>query len=144
MALGAFKKHGKRRYSPMVEINVTPLVDVMLVLLVVFMVAAPLMTVGVSVDLPQANAPALNERTEPLVVSIDNSGKIFLQDTSMSAAELVKKLQAITRHKDDSRIYVRGDKRVNYGRIMEVMTILNNAGFTKVALVAELPGTTNR
>ncbi len=131
---------GRRRYNrPVSDINITPFVDVMLVLLVVFMVTAPLMTVAVPVDLPKTQAHTLNQDKEPLVVSIDSSGKVFLQDKSMKLEDLVPKLKAITGANPDARIFVRGDKDLAYGKIMEVMGTISSAGFTKVALVAELP-----
>jgi biopolymer transport protein TolR len=130
---------GGRRYRPMADINVTPMVDVMLVLLIVFMVAAPLLTVGVPVDLPKSQAPAINEQKEPLSVSIKADGSIFVQDTGIADDALVPKLQAITNSKPDTVIYVRGDKGVNYGRVMEVMGLISSAGFAKVSLIAELP-----
>jgi len=123
----------------MSEINVTPFVDVMLVLLVVFMVTAPLLTVGVPVDLPKTKAKAIAEAEEPLVISVDAEGKIYIQDTPVDLENLVPRLRAITESKPDTRIYVRGDKSINYGRIVEVMGTVNIAGFTRVALVAELP-----
>ena len=128
-----------KRYRPMAEINVTPMVDVMLVLLIIFMVAAPLLTVGVPVDLPKTQAATMNDQEEPLVVSINAEGKVFLQDTEIDLDSLVPKLQAITSNKPDTRIFVRGDKALAYGRIMEVMGTVSAAGFTKVALIAELP-----
>jgi biopolymer transport protein TolR len=128
-------------YRPMSEINVTPLVDVMLVLLIVFMVAAPLLTVGVPVDLPKAQAPAINENKEPLVVTVNAEGKIFLQETVLDADDnLVPRLQAITHNNPEASIYVRGDRAINYGRVLEVMSMISAAGFTKVSLVAESPG----
>ena len=133
------------RYRPLSEINVTPLVDVMLVLLIIFMVTAPLMTSGVSVDLPKTDAKPLNTDSQPLTVSIDASGKIFLQDQEVQLAELVTKLQAIAQKRhwpqnnQDRRIFVRGDKDLAYGRIMEVMGTITQGGFTKVALLAEQP-----
>lgn len=131
--------HRTRAYRPMSEINVTPFVDVMLVLLVVFMVTAPLLTVGVPVDLPKTKAKAIAEAEEPLVISVDAEGKIYIQDTPVELENLVPRLRAITESKPDTRIYVRGDKSINYGRIVEVMGTVNIAGFTRVALVAELP-----
>ena len=124
----------------MAEINVTPLVDVMLVLLIVFMVAAPLMTSGVNVDLPKTSAAPLNQDSEPLTVSVNAEGKIFLQETEAPLPELVTKLQAISQNKADRRIFVRGDKGLAYGRIMEVMATITQGGFTKVALLAEQAG----
>lgn len=133
-------ERGKRRhYRPMSEINVTPMVDVMLVLLVIFMITAPLLTVGVPVDLPKTEASVITGQDEPLVVTIDGRGRIFLQDTEIALDKLVPRLRAITVNKPDARIFVRGDKSVVYGRIMEVMGTVSHAGFSKVALIAELP-----
>jgi biopolymer transport protein TolR len=126
-------------YRPMSEINVTPMVDVMLVLLVIFMVTAPLLTVGIPVNLPQTAADPISEPTEPLVISIDASGKVFLQDTEIDTGSLGPRLEAITLNKTDTRIYVRGDQAINYGRIMEVMGLVKSAGFTQVALIVEQP-----
>jgi biopolymer transport protein TolR len=131
---------GKRgRYTPMSEINVTPFVDVMLVLLIVFMVTAPLLTVGVPIDLPKTQAQALSQPEEPLVISVNAQGAIYIQDTTVEIENLVPRLLAITQNKPDTRIYVRGDRSINYGRIMQVMGTVNVAGFTRVALIAELP-----
>jgi biopolymer transport protein TolR len=132
---------GKRKsaYRPLSEINVTPFVDVMLVLLIVFMVAAPLLTVGVPVDLPQAKAPNLSQQEEPLVVSLRADGTLYLQDTLVPAEALVPRLQAVTGANPEARIYVRGDKSISYGQVMSVMGTIASAGFTKVALVTELP-----
>ena len=127
------------RYRPMSEINVTPFVDVMLVLLIVFMVTAPLLTVGVPVDLPEAKAKALSQPEEPLVISVNSSGIVFIQETEVALEKLVPRLAAITDNKPDTRIYLRGDRKVDYGRIMEVMARVNSAGFTRLALVSELP-----
>ena len=132
---------GRRaRYRPLAEINVTPLVDVMLVLLIIFMVTAPLMTSGVPVDLPKANAQPINNDSEPLTVSMNAVGKIFLQDQEVSAEELVPKLQAISKNNPERRIFVRGDKDIAYGKIMQVMGTITQGGFTKVALLAEQTG----
>jgi biopolymer transport protein TolR len=125
------------RYRPLAEINVTPLVDVMLVLLIIFMVTAPLMTSGVSVDLPKTDAKPLNTDSQPLTVSIDAQGKIFLQDQEVQLPELVAKLQAIAQNKEDRRIFVRGNKDLAYGRIVEVMATVSQGGFTRVALLAD-------
>src|SRR5436190_16760574 len=130
---------GGGRYRPMSEINVTPLVDVMLVLLVVFMVTAPLLTVGVPVELPQTQAPPINEPKEPLVITVDRNGGIFISETSVPVDSLVPKLQAITGSNPDAVLYVRGDKDINYGRVLEVMSLVSSAGFRKVSLVAEAP-----
>ena len=132
---------GKRsRYRPLAEINVTPLVDVMLVLLIIFMVTAPLMTSGVPVDLPKTNAQPINNDSEPLTVSLNAAGKIFLQDQEVTAEELVPKLQAIAKNNPERRIFVRGDKDIAYGKIMQVMGTITQGGFTKVALLAEQTG----
>ena len=126
------------RYRPMSEINVTPFVDVMLVLLIVFMVTAPLLTVGVPVDLPKSNAKALSQPEEPLVISVNAKGLLYIQETEVEIEKLVPRLIAITDNKPDTRIYLRGDRNVDYGRVMEVMARVNTAGFTRLALVSEL------
>jgi biopolymer transport protein TolR len=133
----------RRKTAPMSDINVTPMVDVMLVLLIIFMVTAPLLTVGVPVDLPKTDAAPITGQDEPLVVSVNSQGQIFLQETEIELPNLVARLQAITSNKPDSRIFVRGDKSVNYGRVVEVMGTLSSAGFSKVALLAELPQSGN-
>src|SRR5712692_1335643 len=135
---------GIGRYRPMSEINVTPLVDVMLVLLVVFMVTAPLLTVGVPVELPQTQAPPINEPKEPLVITVNRDGAIFISETTVPIDALIVRLQAITGNNPDAVLYVRGDKEINYGRVLEVMSLVTAAGFHKVSLVAETPkvGTT--
>ena len=127
------------RYRPMSDINVTPLVDVMLVLLVVFMVTAPLLTVGVPVDLPQTQAPPINEPKEPTVITVNKDGEIYIQDTAIPLDTLVAKLQSVTNSNPDAVLYVRGDKDINYGKVLEVMSLISNAGFHKVSLVAEAP-----
>jgi len=119
----------------MSEINVTPLVDVMLVLLIVFMVAAPLMTVGVPVDLPQTKAKPMQGDTEPITVSVDAEGKIFIQETQIDQETLIAKLEAIAKNGYEERIFVRADTNVNYGLVMKVMGELNGAGFKKIGLV---------
>jgi biopolymer transport protein TolR len=129
--------NGRHRYKPMSEINVTPMVDVMLVLLVIFMVAAPLLTVGVPVDLPQTRAPAITEQKEPLVITVNAESKLFLQNSETGDDELVPRLLAITKNNPTTDIYVRGDRSVNYGRVMEVMGMVSAAGFTKVSLITE-------
>lgn len=133
---------GRRRhasYKPLSEINVTPFVDVMLVLLIVFMVTAPLLTVGVPVNLPKTEAQTLSDPEEPLVISVNSEGVLFLQETEIELEKLAPRLAAITGNKVDTRIYVRGDRRINYGRVMEVMGTVNSAGYSHVALIAELP-----
>ena len=139
MAFSLNTRTGRGRYRPLAEINVTPLVDVMLVLLIIFMVTAPLMTSGVSVDLPKADAKPLNSDSQPLTVSIKADGNIFLQNEQIDLTDLVAKLQAISENKPDRRIFVRGDKDLAYGRIMQVMATITQGGFTKVALLAEQP-----
>ena len=126
-------------YRPMSEINVTPMVDVMLVLLIIFMVTAPLLTVGVPVDLPKTEASMLPGKDEPLVITIDGMGRVFLQETEIELEKLVPRLRAITANKQNTRIFVRGDRSVFYGQVMEVMGTVNAAGFAKVALIVELP-----
>jgi len=138
---GSFGKRRHRRNPVMSEINVTPMVDVMLVLLIIFMVSAPLLTVGVPIDLPQTQASSLDQADkEPLAISVNTDGKVFLQNTEIKLDELVPKLQAISQARggNDERIYVRGDKTVDYGTVMKVMGRLSAAGFRKVALVTEV------
>jgi biopolymer transport protein TolR len=132
---------GRGRYRPMAEINVTPFVDVMLVLLIVFMVTAPLLTVGVPVDLPKTQAPTMTEPKEPLVISVNAEGHVFVQDAEVPLDSLVAKLQAVTEDNPDAILYVRGDKAVDYGRVLEVMSLISAAGFHKVSLVAQAAGT---
>jgi len=127
----------EREHRVFSEINVTPFVDVMLVLLIVFMVTAPLLTAGVPIDLPQTRARLLGQDREPLAVSIDNAGKVFLQNTEIPVNELVPKLMAISENGYAQRIFVRGDRTVDYGKVMEVMGLLNSAGFTRIGLVTE-------
>ncbi len=129
------QRYARRRVQPMSEINVTPFVDVMLVLLVIFMVTAPLLTVGVKVDLPRSKAGAVTGSDEPLAISIDREGRLFIQDTPTELDGLVPKLIAISGNNPEIRIFVRGDAAVDYGRIMEVMGLVNDAGFRKVALI---------
>jgi biopolymer transport protein TolR len=140
MAFSMNTKGGRGRYRPLAEINVTPLVDVMLVLLIIFMVTAPLMTSGVTVDLPKTNASPLNNDSEPLTVSINSAGKVFLQDQEVALEDIVPKLMEVARNNPERRIFVRGDKDLAYGRIMEVMGTITQGGFTKVALLAEQTG----
>jgi biopolymer transport protein TolR len=132
-------KRRKRRRAVMAEINVTPMVDVMLVLLIIFMVSAPLLTVGVPIDLPQSQAKSLDQDKEPLTISVNEAGKIFLQNSEITFDDLLPKLQAVAQARGgtEARVYVRGDKKVNYGTMMQVMGQLSGAGFHKVALVTE-------
>jgi biopolymer transport protein TolR len=130
---------GRRgRIRPMHEINVTPFVDVMLVLLIVFMVTAPLLTVGVPVDLPKTKAQPLGQDREPLSVTVAKDGRIYLQNTPIAEEALVPKLEAIAANGYDQRIFVRGDKSVDYGRVMEVMALISAAGFTHIGLVTDV------
>jgi biopolymer transport protein TolR len=145
MAIGAATASsvGKRRHrrrAVMSQINVTPMVDVMLVLLIIFMVSAPLLTVGVPIDLPQTRAKSLDQDREPLTLSVNLDGKVFLQNSEVPLEELVAKLKAVTdaRGGYDERIYVRGDRKVDYGTVMRVMGRLSSAGFRRVALVTEV------
>ncbi len=130
----------RSRYRPLAEINVTPMVDVMLVLLIIFMVTAPLMTSGVSVDLPKTNAQPINNDSQPLTVSVRANGDVYLQDEQVPLGDVVGKLKAIAANNPDRRIFVRGDKDLPYGRIMELMGIITQGGFTHVALLAEQTG----
>lgn len=125
--------------APIAAINTTPLVDVMLVLLVVFMVTAPLLTVGVQVDLPKTQAAAIQGQDEPLSITIDSKGGVYLQETAVELDQLVPRLQAIAKGALDRRIFVRGDQAVNYGKVLEVMGVVNAAGYTKVALIGNPP-----
>jgi biopolymer transport protein TolR len=125
-----------RHHALMSEINVTPMVDVMLVLLIIFMVAAPMLTVGVPVDLPETKAKAMNAYTQPITVSIDAAGKIFLQETEIPREELVAKLQAISKTGYEERIFIRGDKATNYGAAMEVMALIQAAGYKNIGLIS--------
>ncbi len=142
MAMSTGPRGGQRRkFRPMADINVTPMVDVMLVLLVIFMVTAPLLTSGVPVDLPKSQAGQLKGDDQPLSISVDKQGRIFLQDTEVQLDELAPRLKAITAAKPDTRIFVKGDSGINYGRVMEVMGQLGAAGFPHVALLTQ-PGPT--
>jgi biopolymer transport protein TolR len=137
---GLVGRRRHRRKGVMSEINVTPMVDVMLVLLIIFMVSAPLLTVGVPIDLPQTQAKSLDQDKEPLTLSVSLQGKVFLQNSEIPLEELVPKLKAVTdaRGGYDERIYVRGDRKVDYGTVMRVMGRLSSAGFRRVALVTEV------
>ncbi|MBL8806279.1 MAG: protein TolR [Rhodospirillales bacterium] len=134
------RRGSARRGSRLVaEINVTPFVDVMLVLLVIFMITAPLLTSTVQVDLPQTQAARATGQDEPLVVTVNSSGAVYLMDSELDLETLIARLRAITNNNNDARIFVRGDKAINYGRVLEVMGAISAAGFSKVALVAEVP-----
>ncbi len=138
-----FRSSGRRsfytskRRPPMSNINVTPFVDVMLVLLIIFMVTAPLLTVGVQVDLPKTKAKAISGSDEPLAVTIDRNGLIYVQNTQMELDQVAPRLKAISAHNPNVRVFVRGDAQVGYGRVLEVMGVLSAAGFSRVALIAK-------
>jgi biopolymer transport protein TolR len=136
---GSAHGSGRYKYTRMSEINVTPFVDVMLVLLIVFMVTAPLMTVGVPVDLPKTKAASITNSEDPLVVSVDAEGAIYVQDTLVPIEKLAARLVAITESNPEIRIFVRGDKSIDYGTVMAVMGRVNAAGFKKVSLLAKTP-----
>jgi len=139
-ATSSGRRRRQQRRGVMSEINVTPMVDVMLVLLIIFMISAPLLTVGVPLDLPQTQAKSLDQDREPLTISVNLQGQVFLQNTEIGVEELVPKLKAITEARGgmDERIYVRGDRKVDYGTVMRVMGQLSGAGFHRVALVTEV------
>ena len=123
----------------MSEINVTPFVDVMLVLLIVFMVTAPLLTVGIPIDLPKVKAKALTDQKDPIEITLKLDGTLYLGESAVEFENLIPRLNAITDQNTEARIYVRGDRVVSYGRVMEVMSIINSAGYVKVALVTQNP-----
>ena len=139
MGFGSAGHRRRRRHGVMSEINVTPMVDVMLVLLIIFMVSAPLLTVGVPIDLPQSQAKSIEQDKEPLTVSVNDKGQIFLQNSEITVEDLVPKMQAVAQARGgtEARVYVRGDKKVDYGTMMQVMGRLSSAGFHRVALVTE-------
>lgn len=132
------RRGSRRRAKPMSEINVTPFVDVMLVLLIVFMVTAPLLTVGVTVDLPKATSSPLPGQDEPLTVTVNRNGAIYLQESEIALDELGPRLNAVLETKPGTRIFVRGDKVIDYGRVMQVVGTIHDAGISKVALVTKL------
>ena len=131
------KKNYKKRKS-ISEINVTPFVDVMLVLLIIFMVTAPLLTAGIKVNLPESTSILKNEKKDPVTVTINSKGEIFLQKKKFSADGLIKKLKALKSQNKDLKIYIKGDKKLNYGKVMDLMSFINKSGFKKVALVTKL------
>ncbi len=141
---GGRRRSGRRAGRGMVsEINVTPFVDVMLVLLIIFMVTAPMLTVGVPVDLPKTQARTLQQDKEPLIISVNAKGEIFLQEQKLELDALAPRLMAITNANPEARIFVRADQALNYGRMLQVMGTVSAAGFRKVALVADLPGSSS-
>ena|ERR1700722_10713158 len=131
--------NGRRRYRPMAEINVTPLVDVMLVLLIVFMVTAPMITSGVNVNLPQANAKPVNSDSTPITITVNSQNQIYLQNSQVQLSNLVATLQQISQNDPTRRVFVRGDKDVTYGDMLQVMATITQGGFTHVALLAQQP-----
>ncbi len=142
MSIAAGRKSGRRRrgvprYGAMAEINMTPFIDVMLVLLIIFMVAAPLLATGVSIDLPETKAAALNVDKKPISVAVDDKGDVFLMDQPISVDGLADGIRALAGEGGDERIYVRASKSVNYGRVAQVMSLITSSGFKKVALVTE-------
>jgi len=141
MALGSSRRGSSRRrgrkFTPMSQINVTPLVDVMLVLLIVFMVAAPLLTVGVPIDLPETQARALNTESQPVTVSVTSDGQIYLMEEVVAAPDLLARLGEATAGNVEERIYVRGDTSAQYGIVMQVMGLLSSAGYTHIGLITE-------
>jgi biopolymer transport protein TolR len=142
MSMAAGRKGGRRRrgvprYGAMADINMTPFIDIMLVLLIIFMVAAPLLATGVAVDLPQTKAGPLNIDQKPISIAINDQGQLFLMDAPIANDDLIPKLQAIAKQGFDERIYLRADKGIAYGRVAEVMASLTTAGYKKVALVTE-------
>ncbi|MES2215086.1 MAG: protein TolR [Pseudomonadota bacterium] len=128
----------RNKRALMSEINVTPLVDVMLVLLIVFMVTAPMMVTGIHVDLPETQASPVTSQEEPLAISINKKGEVYILDTMIPRKNLADKLKAITKAKMDTRIFVRGDKNVSYGEIVDIVSEINAAGFAKVALITQI------
>lgn len=136
------KRSGRRRSTGFNStINITPLVDVMLVLLIIFMVTAPMLTVGVPVDLPKTQAAQMNDSVEPLVVSVNAKGETYIQEALVPMSAMIDRLKAITNNNPEAKIYVRGDQKIAYGKVMEVMGAIAAAGFQKVSLIAELPST---
>ena len=137
MIINNNSQRGRKRYTQMSEINVTPFVDVMLVLLIVFMVTAPLLTVGIPVDLPKVKASALTDQKDPIEITLNVEGDIYIGESLVEPENLIPRLNAITDQNTEARIYIRGDRVVAYGRVMEVMSIINSAGYVKVALITQ-------
>ena len=132
-------RHSRRRRKRLMsEINVTPMVDVMLVLLIIFMITSPMLVAGIEVDLPKTDSAAVSGQFKPLVISVDRGGKLFLFESKIEQKDLISKLKEITKEKADTRIFVKGDKNVSYGTIIDVIARIRNAGFTKVALISDI------
>jgi biopolymer transport protein TolR len=138
---GGGRRGRARKHSPMHEINVTPFVDVMLVLLIIFMVTAPMLTSGVPIELPETKGQQLQTNKDPVTLSVDRSGKVFIQETEIKLDDIAPKLKAIAKNGYDEQIFIRGDKGIDYGTVMRVMGRVKAAGFTKVSLVTETEGT---
>ena len=138
---GGGRRSRARKHAPMHEINVTPFVDVMLVLLIIFMVTAPMLTSGVPIELPDSKGQQLQTNKEPVTISVDKAGKVFIQETEIKLDEIGPKLKAIAKSGYDEQIFIRGDKGIDYGTVMRVMGRIKSAGFTKVSLVTESEGT---
>ncbi len=134
---GRRRRRGAPRYSAMADINMTPFIDVMLVLLIIFMVAAPLLATGVPIDLPQTKAAPLNIEKKPIAIAIDDKGELYLMDQPVKIEELIARIQPLAASGTEERIYIRGARAVNYGRVAEVMALVTGAGYKKVALVTE-------
>ena len=127
-----------RNKRTMSEINVTPFVDVMLVLLIIFMVTAPLLTSGIKINLPESSSVLKNEKKDPVTVSINSKGEIFIQKKKFSKVQLIKKLSLLKKNNQNLKIYIKGDKKLDYGKVMDLMNLINQSGFKKVALVTRL------
>ena len=127
----------RKRYTQMSEINVTPFVDVMLVLLIVFMVTAPLLTVGIPVDLPKVKATALTDQKDPIEITVNLEGEVYIGETLVEVENLIPRINSITEQNTEARIYIRGDRVVAYGRVMEIMSLINSAGYIRVALITQ-------
>lgn len=132
---GGGRRRRNRRNAPVSEINVTPFVDVVLVLLIIFMVAAPLLTVGVPIDLPETQAKALNQQTEPITISVNRDGKVFIQENEIEVESILPQLEAISQNGYEERIFVRGDRDADYGTVMKIMARISAAGYKKIGLV---------
>jgi len=135
------RSHTGKKYKPMAEMNVTPFVDVMLVLLIIFMVTAPMLTSGVPIELPETKGQQLQTNKDPVTLSVDRSGKVFIQETEIKLDDIAPKLKAMAKNGYDEQIFIRGDKGIDYGTVMRVMGRVKAAGFTKVSLVTETEGT---
>lgn len=138
MNIGGGRNSGRRNRRYVADINVTPMVDVMLVLLIIFMITSPMLVGGVEVDLPETKSSVLSGQFKPLVISLDKKGRIYLFESEIKKEQLVAKLKQVTKEKKDSRIFVKGDRNVPYGLVAETMAIIQSAGYTKVALISDI------